>query len=196
MTLIRPSIAASSSFSISRADRAAGPADRQSAAGVRRNGESTAPGPCRASGGMMALTRLPSGRRASTIGECSSMRRPTRAGDPLNDLQQVLVVGEDGVRFLQAAEPLDIDLVRAVDEDVGDVRVLHVGLERPEAERFGDQFVDQPLFVDRGQLCERVRSIPSARWRMSSRSSSSDRPVIRDRSSESSSSRWMPVLSR
>jgi hypothetical protein len=31
------------------------------------------------SGGMMALTRLPSGSRASTIGEDSSMRRPTWA---------------------------------------------------------------------------------------------------------------------
>lgn len=33
--------------------------------------------PSRASGGAMMLTRLPSGRRASTIGEASSMRRPT-----------------------------------------------------------------------------------------------------------------------
>ena len=72
--------------------------------------------------------------------------------DPLDDLQQVLVVGEDGVRLLQAAEPLDIDLVRAVDQDVADVRVLHVRLERAEAERFGDQLLDQPLFVDRRQL--------------------------------------------
>ena len=35
-------------------------------------------GPSRASGGMMAFTREPSGRRASTMGELSSMRRPTR----------------------------------------------------------------------------------------------------------------------
>jgi hypothetical protein len=35
-------------------------------------------GPSMASGGMMALTREPSGRRASTIGLDSSMRRPTR----------------------------------------------------------------------------------------------------------------------
>ncbi len=33
-------------------------------------------GPESESGGMIALTRLPSGRRASTIGEASSMRRP------------------------------------------------------------------------------------------------------------------------
>jgi len=35
-------------------------------------------GPSSASGGMIALTREPSGRRASTIGCDSSMRRPTR----------------------------------------------------------------------------------------------------------------------
>ena len=43
-------------------------------AGKRRIDSS---GPSTASGGMMALTREPSGRRASTIGELSSMRRPT-----------------------------------------------------------------------------------------------------------------------
>ena len=35
-------------------------------------------GPSSASGGMMAFTREPSGRRASTIGEDSSTLRPTR----------------------------------------------------------------------------------------------------------------------
>ena len=36
-------------------------------------------GPLSESGGMTALTRLPSGSRASTIGDDSSMRRPTCA---------------------------------------------------------------------------------------------------------------------
>src|ERR1019366_7609554 len=35
--------------------------------------------PSMAMGAMAALTRLPSGRRASTMGEDSSMRRPTAA---------------------------------------------------------------------------------------------------------------------
>ncbi len=35
-------------------------------------------GPSSASGGMIALTREPSGKRASTIGDDSSTRRPTR----------------------------------------------------------------------------------------------------------------------
>jgi hypothetical protein len=34
-------------------------------------------GPSRATGGITAFTREPSGRRASTMGEESSMRRPT-----------------------------------------------------------------------------------------------------------------------
>src|SRR6185312_6044436 len=42
----------------------------------KRRIEST--GRSMASGGMMALTRAPSGRRASAIGDDSSMRRPTR----------------------------------------------------------------------------------------------------------------------
>ena len=36
-------------------------------------------GPSSVTGGIVALTRLPSGRRASTIGDASSIRRPTRA---------------------------------------------------------------------------------------------------------------------
>ena len=36
-------------------------------------------GPSSATGGSVAVTRLPSGRRASTIGDASSTCRPTRA---------------------------------------------------------------------------------------------------------------------
>ena len=45
--------------------------------GSRANLRIVSVGPRSASGGMIALTRLPSGRRASTIGEDSSTRRPT-----------------------------------------------------------------------------------------------------------------------
>ncbi len=45
--------------------------------GSRENFRIVSVGPRSASGGMIALTRLPSGRRASTIGDDSSMRRPT-----------------------------------------------------------------------------------------------------------------------
>ena len=45
--------------------------------GSRENFRIVSVGPRSESGGMIALTRLPSGRRASTIGEASSTRRPT-----------------------------------------------------------------------------------------------------------------------
>ena len=46
--------------------------------GSLRNLRMVSAGPATASGGMMAFTREPSGRRASTIGEASSTRRPMR----------------------------------------------------------------------------------------------------------------------
>ena len=46
--------------------------------GSRRNFRMVSDEPRTASGGMMALTREPSGRRASTYGEDSSIRRPIR----------------------------------------------------------------------------------------------------------------------
>jgi hypothetical protein len=45
--------------------------------GSRENFRIVSVGPLSESGGMIAFTRLPSGRRASTIGEASSIRRPT-----------------------------------------------------------------------------------------------------------------------
>ena len=44
---------------------------------LRANFRMVRDGPLSASGGMIALTRLPSDSRASTIGDDSSMRRPT-----------------------------------------------------------------------------------------------------------------------
>ena len=46
--------------------------------GSLRNFRIVSVGPLTDSGGMIALTREPSGRRASTIGEASSTRRPMR----------------------------------------------------------------------------------------------------------------------
>ena len=45
--------------------------------GLRENLRIVMVGPTSDSGGMIAFTRLPSGSRASTIGELSSMRRPS-----------------------------------------------------------------------------------------------------------------------
>ena len=109
-------------------------------AGKRRIDSS---GPSTASGGMMALTREPSGRRASTIGELSSMRRPT----PLTMRSMTRSrcwsswnVADDA---LEHAAALDEHVLVGVDQDVADRRVAQQRLERPEAEHLVDQLAEQ-----------------------------------------------------
>ena len=108
-------------------------------------------GPSSASGGMMALTREPSARRASTIGLDSSMRRPTRADDALDDLHQVTIVLEDDVGFLELAFALDVDLVETVDENVGDRRIAQQHFERTEAEQLVDDVGDQRFALEQAE---------------------------------------------
>ena len=91
-------------------------------------------GPTSDSGGMIALTREPSVRRASTIGEDSSTRRPIGRDDPVDDAHDVVVVLEDHVRELELARALDVDLARAVDHDLRDGVVTEERLQRPEAD--------------------------------------------------------------
>ena len=83
---------------------------------------------------MTALTRLPSGRRASTIGLDSSTRRPTRA-TILSIVRRrwASSVNAPSTWWI-APGPLDVDRVGAVDHDLGDVGVAQVGLERAVAE--------------------------------------------------------------
>ena len=65
--------------------------------------------------------------------------------DAVDDLQQVVVVAELDVALLHLAAAFDVDLVRPVDEDVADGRVLEQHLQRPEAERLVEHLVDEPL---------------------------------------------------
>ncbi len=60
---------------------------------------------------MIAFTREPSGRRASTIGDASSTRRPIRRDDLVDDPQEVLVVDERGLGLDDLAASLDVDVV-------------------------------------------------------------------------------------
>ena len=90
--------------------------------------------PSTASGGMIALTRLPSGRRASTIGLASSTRRPTLP-TILSMVRRRCASSANGPSTgIDPAGPLDEDLVRAVDHDLGDVDVPQVRLDRAVAE--------------------------------------------------------------
>ena len=101
-------------------------------------------GPSIASGGMTAFTREPSGRRASTIGDDSSMRRPSGADDAVDDPQHVLLGEELGVGQLdELAAALDVDTVGAVDHHLGDGRVVEEALDRPVAERVVDDLAHE-----------------------------------------------------
>ena len=117
--------------------------------GLAENFRTVMTGPTSESGWTIAFTREPSGRRASTRGLVSSMRRPDGGDDPVDDPQHVLVVEEHAVDAVDLAGPLDVDLGGAVDHHLGDRLVLEERLQRPEARDLVDHLVDeaQPLFA-------------------------------------------------
>ena len=90
--------------------------------------------PSTARGGMIALTRLPSGGRASHIGLASSTRRPTRP-DLVDGAPQAALVGEAPRHRMDAPGALDVDPIRSIDHDLGDVDVAKEGLEWAIAQR-------------------------------------------------------------
>jgi hypothetical protein len=108
-------------------------------------------------GSMIALTREPSGKRASTIGEASSMRRPSGA------MMRSMIVRRWRSSLkrrslnVELAAALDVDRVRAVDHDFRDGRVAHQVFERPEAERFVDDLLLQLGALLGRRRCRRVR---------------------------------------
>ena len=107
-------------------------------------------GPSSASGGMMALTREPSGSRASTIGLDSSMRRPTELTMRSMICIRCVSSRNDRGALLELALALDVDLVVAVDQDVRDVRVGEQRFERPEAEQLVEDVDDHRSRARRG----------------------------------------------
>ena len=93
--------------------------------------------PSSASGGTTALTRLPSARRASTIGADSSMRRPT-ADDDL--LAMMRMCARRGTRWstARAGRALDEGMFGPLTRMSVIVSSRSSGLERAEAEHFVD----------------------------------------------------------
>ena len=83
---------------------------------------------------MIALTRLPSGRRASTIGDASSTRRPTCETILSMMRSRCASSTKRGVRPLELAGALDVDPVEPVDHDLGHGVVAEERLERAVAE--------------------------------------------------------------
>ncbi len=100
---------------------------------------------------MIALTREPSLRRASTIGLDSSMRRPTELTIRSMICSRWRLSLNTIVGGLEPAVPLDVDLVVPVHEDVGDVRVAQQRLERAEAEQLVQDVDDQALALDEAE---------------------------------------------
>ena len=102
-------------------------------------------GPSRARGGMIALNREPLGSRASTMGEVSSTRRPTRETMRSMIWSRCSLSRKTTSDLLDPPLLLDEDLLRAVDHDVADLVVLEQQLERAEAEGLVEDLVDQAL---------------------------------------------------
>ncbi len=100
---------------------------------------------------MMALTREPSCKarvdhRARLVDAAAH-----RADDALDDAQQVRVVLEDEIGRFELAFALDVDLVRAVDQDVRDARIREQRLERPEPEQLVEDVGDQRFALEQAE---------------------------------------------
>ena len=109
-------------------------------------------GPTSESGRMMALTREPSGRRASTRGLVSSMCRPSGREDAVDDVEDVLIVAEGDVDLLDAAGALDVDALGAIDHDLGDGLVGQQRLDGPEARHLLEHAVHEALPLQPGEV--------------------------------------------
>ncbi|MFK4570756.1 hypothetical protein ABIF94_002192 [Bradyrhizobium ottawaense] len=95
----------------------------------------------------MALTREPSARRASQIGEDSSTRRPTWLTMRWQMLRSCWLSRKRiPVRWIFAGD-FDVDGVGAVDHDVGDVVARQQRLERAVAENVVADVVEQFLLL-------------------------------------------------
>ena len=121
--------------------------------GTRANLRIESSEPSIASGGTTALTRLPSARRASTIGDDSSTRRPT--AETIFWMIRSRCFSSLKRTGVGSSTPIALDehLVVAVDQDVGDRRVLEQRLERAEAEQLVEHVADQLLALG---MVERV----------------------------------------
>src|SRR5580658_2525933 len=65
--------------------------------------------------------------------------------DALDDLHEVLVVFEGQAGQFQLAGAFDVNLIEAVDQNVGNGMVFEQGLERTKAEDLVEDFARQPL---------------------------------------------------
>ena len=94
---------------------------------------------------MIAFTREPSGRRASTIGERLVDPPAERRDDAVDHPEDVLLGEEVRVGHGELAVAFDVDAVEAVHHDLGDRRVGEVALDRSVAQHLvgdlGDELI-------------------------------------------------------
>ena len=107
--------------------------------------------PPTASGGITALTREPSSRRASTSGRGFIDAAAHLGHDALNDLAQVVLGAEPGFGERQLALAFHVDLVHPVHHDFGDGRIVQQPLQRAVPEHVVGHIPDQPGALVRGQ---------------------------------------------
>ena len=113
--------------------------------GSRENFRIVSVGPLSASGGMIALTRLPSGRRASTIGDDSSIRRPT--WETILSMIRITCASSTNDASARSRRPSRSTKILswAVDHDLGDGVVAEQRLQWAVAEHVvGDLALDPP----------------------------------------------------
>ena len=103
----------------------------------------TAPCPGRATGASTAWKRVPSGSRTSTYGVASSRRRPPAAASRCARRRTAASSGNRTSVALQPGAPVDVDLVGAVDQHVGDA-----GHPQQRLERTGTDHVPPQRVVD------------------------------------------------
>ena len=95
----------------------------------------------------MAFTREPSGRRASTSGLLSSMRRPRGATIRSITWRRWGLIAESNGAGFDPSFTLDEDVSGVVDHDLGDGGVGQQGLKRAEPEDTIDHRLHQALGV-------------------------------------------------
>ena len=95
----------------------------------------------------MTLTREPSSRRASQIGEDSSNSTSDLADDPLADVHQLRCVAETDVGELDLAADFDEASRRPIDHDVGDVVAREQRLERTETQNVVADVIEQVFLL-------------------------------------------------
>ena len=124
-------------------------------------------GPSTASGGITAWSRDPSGRRASTIGDERSSRRPSGRDDALDEVDDRPRVEAEHDGFEPPA-PLDVGATGTVDHHLGDGRIGEERFERAETGDLVRELLEELVEVRGGEqrllVAQQLREATANRW--------------------------------